>query len=270
LLPTTYLFVPGDRPDRFGKARSSGAGMVILDLEDAVGAGAKATARTHVLEAVDTDLIRACIRINGSESQWFEEDCRLLRRPGVAAVMLPKSEDIEALAAVRAACTPETELIPCVETARGLAAAPQLAACAQVSRLAFGSVDLQLDLGIEADETELLFARSQLVLASRLAGAAAPIDGVTLSVNDVERIRADALRSRRMGFGAKLCIHPAQVAAINAVFAPDERLVAWARGVLDTAAAAASGTSVFDGKMIDKPVIERARAILERAALEGN
>lgn len=268
MLPTTYLFVPGDRPDRFQKAQASGADMVVLDLEDAVSVDCKEAARLHVAEALARSDLRACVRINGSESEWFEEDCRLLSLPGVAAVMLPKAEGIEPLAAVRAACRTALKdakpLIPLVETARGLAAAAQLAGCANVLRLAFGSVDFQLDLGIEGDDLELLFARSQLVQVSRLAGVEAPVDGVTLTVNDVEQVRKEACRARRMGFGAKLCIHPAQVAVIKEAFTPDAQSIAWARGVLDAVAATASGALTFEGKLIDKPVIDRARVILAR------
>jgi citrate lyase subunit beta/citryl-CoA lyase len=264
LLPSTYLFVPGDRPERFGKAAASGADLVVLDLEDAVAPEAKERARASVQAALAGGL-RACVRINGVDTAWFEGDCRLLALPGVAAVMLPKAETAEPLQALRAACSPEVALVPLIETARGLAAAREIAGCAGVQRLAFGSVDFQQDLGIEGDDTELLFARSQLVLASRLAGVDAPVDGVTLAIQDPQQVRSDALRARRLGFAAKLCIHPAQVAPVRDAFAPDEQAVAWARGVVAAVAANPSGAITYEGRMVDKPVIDRARAILARA-----
>ncbi|MES2975488.1 MAG: CoA ester lyase [Pseudomonadota bacterium] len=264
MLPATYLFVPGDRPERFRKALASGADMVVLDLEDAVAPDSKASAREHVARALAADGIRACVRINGSESRWFAEDCRLLTLPGVSAVMLPKAEDTHSLAQVRSALDDATALIPVVETARGLAAATTLAACASVQRLAFGSVDFQLDLGIEGDDAELLFARSHLVLASRLAGIDAPVDGVTLDATDAAQASRDALRARRLGFGGKLCIHPAQVGPVKAAFMPDARSLAWASGVVDAARNHDSGAFTYEGRLVDKPVIDRARAILGR------
>lgn len=264
MLPIAYLFVPGDRPERFAKARASGADMVVVDLEDAVAPGHKNGARSQVADALARRDFCACLRINGIDTDWFQEDLRLLSLPGVAAVMLPKAEHLEALAAVRAAAADKMPLIPIVETARGLAAAASLAGCQGVLRLAFGSVDFQQDLGIEGDDQELLFARSQLVFASRLADVGTPVDGVTLAVGDAAQTREDALRARRLGFGAKLCIHPAQVAPVKEAFAPDARTIAWARGVLAAASSTASGALTYEGKLIDKPVIDRARAIVNR------
>lgn len=262
---TTYLFVPGDRPERFAKAMAAGADCVVLDLEDAVSPARKAAAREAVAAALASGDLRACVRVNGIDTPEFEEDLRLLALPGAAAAMLPKAESTEALAAVRAACRPEAVLLPIIETARGLAAATTLAACEAVRHLVFGSVDFQVDLGIEGDDIELLFARSQLVLASRLAGIAAPIDGVTLAVKDLEQLRRDALRARRLGFAGKLCIHPDQVGPVREVFMPDAQALAWAHGVLAAAAAARGSATTYEGKMIDKPVIDRANAILQRA-----
>jgi citrate lyase subunit beta/citryl-CoA lyase len=265
-LPITYLFVPGDRPDRFSKAFASGADLVILDLEDAVGPANKAAARAAVGDALAADGLQACVRINGADTEWFADDSSLLQLQGVAAVMLPKAEAQGDVVAVRAAAGEGVPIIPIVETGRGLAQAAMLAACAGVERLAFGSADFQLDMGIEADGEELLFARSQLVLASRLGGCAAPIDGVTLEVNDAARVRQDSLRARRLGFGAKLCIHPAQVGPVREAFLPDAQSLAWARGVLQAVASATAGALSYEGRMVDKPVLERARAILGRAS----
>ncbi len=259
--PTTYLFVPADRPERFAKAAASGADRVVVDLEDAVGADHKAAAREHARAALSSGAFRACVRINGVDTAWFDEDRALLSLPGVASVMLPKAETAEGLAAVRAA----PHIVALIETAKGLADARELARCPGVLQLAFGSVDFQQDLGIEGDGDELLFARSELVLASRLAGIAPPVDGVTLAVKDLEPVRSDALRARRLGFGAKLCIHPAQVAAVRSAFAPDEHAIRWARAVLAAAESSPSGAISFEGQMVDKPVIERARGIVARA-----
>ncbi|MFT4267277.1 MAG: CoA ester lyase [Xenophilus sp.] len=263
-LPVTYLFVPGDRPERFAKAFASDADMVVMDLEDAVAPNAKDQARAFVSEALSrNDGERACVRINGTETTWFDNDCRLLGLPGLAAVMLPKAESTEALQLL-ARRVPGLPVIPVIETARGLEQSAALAASTGVHRLAFGSVDFQLDLGIEGDDVELLHARSRLVLASRLAHAAPPIDGVTLAVHDPDQARCDAVRARRLGFGAKLCIHPAQIGPVKVGFAPDAQQVAWATGVLAAFEAHAGGVLAYEGKLVDRPVVERARSILAR------
>lgn len=261
----TFLFVPGDRPERFDKALSSGADLVIIDLEDAVAPDAKEAARAH-LEAVLGDAARrVCVRINGADTPWFAKDLGLLKLPGVAAVMLPKAESADVLAMVSAAAV-GVPLIPIIETARGLVAAVELARCPNVQQLAFGSVDFQQDLGIEGDGDELLFARSHLVLASRLAGIGAPLDGVTLEVKDAELVERDALRARRLGFGGKLCIHPAQVAPARKAFTPDAASITWANGVLAAVSGNTAGAITYEGLMIDKPVIDRAHRILQRVA----
>lgn len=267
MLPRTYLFVPGDRPERFPKAQASGADIVVMDLEDAVRPESKGMARDHVASALSQGNLHACVRINGSDSEWFEEDCRLLALPGVSGLMLPKAEDVESVDAASSKLAEGKPVIPIVESARGLAAATALAGCAHVLRLAFGSVDFQLDLGIEGDGMELLFARSQLVLSSRLAGVRPPIDGVTLSVSDSDQLRQDTLHARRMGFGAKFCIHPSQVAIVNEVLTPDAQTIAWARRVIAAASATTAGAIVVDGQLVDKPIVDRARACLARAGI---
>ena len=231
-LATTFLFVPGDRPERFAKAAASGASLVVLDLEDAVAPDHKDAARDNIAQALGPGTLRACIRINGIDTPWFDDDCRLLHLAGVAAVMLPKADTQSGLAQVHAACAAGTPLVPIIETASGLIDVQAVARSAGVRQLAFGSVDFQQDLAIEGDGLELLHARSLLVLHSRGAGLAGPVDGVTLTTRDMDLVRDDALRARRLGFAGKLCIHPSQVPAVMQAFAPDAASVAWAHGVL--------------------------------------
>ena len=260
----SWLFVPGSRPERFDKALAAGAGAVIIDLEDAVAPADKQRAR----DAVAAWLLprhAVVLRINSADSPWFDADLALCGRPGVAAVMCPKAEHVDTLAAVAQAGA--RALLPLVESAAGIAALDALAAAPGVQRLAFGSIDLQADLGMrDATEDELLCFRTAIVLASRRAGIGAPIDGVTTAIDDGARLQADVQRARRLGFHGKLCIHPKQVAAVNALFAPTIEEVAWARRVLDAAAAAGGAAIAIDGKMIDRPVLLRAHAILREAA----
>lgn len=140
-----------------------------------------------------------------------------------------------------------------------------LAATPGVARLAFGSVDFQLDLGIEGEREELLAARSQLVLVSRVAGRLPPVDGVTMALDDPDALRRDVTYARRLGFGGKLCVHPRQVAAVNEGFRPTTAEIEWARRVVEAAAEAGNNALRLDGKLVDRPVIDRARAILDDA-----
>jgi citrate lyase subunit beta/citryl-CoA lyase len=137
-----------------------------------------------------------------------------------------------------------------------------------VQRLVFGSIDFQLDLGMrDAQEDELLYFRSQIVLASRLAGLVSPIDGVSTAIDHAEALHTDVQRASRLGFGGKLCIHPKQVAGVHRGFAPSAEELAWARRVLAASAAAGGAAIAVDGKMVDKPVLLRAERLVAEAAL---
>lgn len=259
----SYLFVPGDRPQRFAKAMASGADAVIVDLEDAVAPAAKASARAEVAAWLQAGNGPIVLRINGADTPWFADDLRVAGERGVAAVMLAKCEGADALARVRAAA-PEAALLPLVETAAGIDRLREIAHAPGVQRLAFGAIDLALDLGV-TDETALAPLRLQLVLASRLAQLAPPIDGVCAAIDDAQALAADTERARRLGFGAKLAIHPRQVPVIHAALAPSAEEIAWAERVLAAADAAQGAAVAVDGKMVDKPVVERARLLLRQA-----
>lgn len=293
MTPRSYLFVPADRPERLAKALASGADAVIVDLEDAVAPAAKPGARqalAHWLENrsglahqaasapptgsnVRTVPPPLLVRINSAVTPWFQDDLRVCALRGVDGIVLPKTQTLEELAAVRAAA-PQQVLLPLIETAIGVQAAVTLAGAPGVQRLVFGSLDLQADLDIEADdegdEDALLAFRSHLVLASRLSGLAAPVDGVSTALQDAVLVQRDTLRARRLGFGAKLCIHPKQVDAVHRGFAPSLADVAWARRVLQAYEAAQQaggrGALAVDGKMVDAPVLRRARTLVERSA----
>lgn len=261
-----WLFVPGHRPERIDKALASGADRVIVDLEDAVAPEAKDEARAALAGWLASARAPVAVRLNAADTPWFEADLALLAMPAVAAVVLPKAEDPAVLARL-AALRPGLALVPLVESALGLAQARALAAAPGVQRLAFGHIDFQVDMALRgATEDDLLPYRCELVLASRLARIAAPLDGVTVALDDAAVLQADVQRARRMGFGGKLCIHPRQVVAVQAGFRPGEDEVAWARRVLDAAAQAGGAAVALDGKMIDKPVMLRAEAILRDAA----
>ncbi|MFT4069774.1 HpcH/HpaI aldolase/citrate lyase family protein [Paraburkholderia sp.] len=264
-LPRSYLFVPGNRPDRFDKAFAASADAVILDLEDAVQPGEKPAARASVSAAVSADASRAAwVRINGPDTSWFDDDAAALAaQSGVAGIVLPKAETREQIDAVLAHAHPALSVLPIVETARGFASLAELCGTPRVQRIVFGTLDFQIDLGIDGDGEELHFFRSQIVLASRLAGIGAPVDGVSTTITDADVVEADARRGRRFGFGGKLCIHPKQIDAVHRAYAWSDADVAWARRVLAAVDASNGAAVAVDGKMVDMPVILKARGIME-------
>ena len=268
MIRRSYLFVPGDRPDRFEKARQSGANAIIIDLEDAVQSTHKDLAREAVASWLSPTR-PVYVRINAVGTPWFERDLEVVGLPGVLGVVLPKAEHPEQIAGVAARLTGEAQVLPLLETALGVWNALAVAQAPRVERLAFGSVDFQLDTGITGEQEELLYARSRLVLASRVASILPPVDGVTMVLEDMIRLQEDVARARRLGFGGKLCIHPKQVELINQGFAPTDAERAWARRVLSAAEATGAGALQLDGELIDRPVIERARSILAQEESSG-
>lgn len=250
------IFVPATRPERFSKAALSGADAVILDLEDAVAAEDKSTARA-ALSRDFTDL-PVIIRINPSGTQWHDLDVSAVVQGAFAAVMLPKAEDVVDVAKVITRLN-GVSVIALIETVKGLANARKIAALDGVVRLAFGSIDYCADLGCAHQQDILLSARSEIVLASRLAEIAAPIDGVTVQLDDPAFTRMDAKHAKQLGMGGKLCIHPKQVAGVINAFLPTQVEIDWAKRVL---AAGEGGAVSLDGQMVDEPVRIRARAIL--------
>ncbi|GGH66616.1 CoA ester lyase [Comamonas phosphati] len=271
----TFLFVPANRPERLAKALASGADMVIADWEDAVAPDDKPAARI-ALEAALQPLSapergRLLVRINAGGTPWFDDDVQALARlvaAGAAGAVVPKAESAAVLQQIAAAAGPRCALVPLVESVAGLDAADALARAPQVARLAFGHLDFQVDAGMQCseDESELLPLRLELVLASRRAGLARPVDGVTTDTQDSVRIQGDTQRALRMGFGAKLCIHPAQVATVNQVFAPSDQAVAHAGAVVQAMQAARGGVCTVNGKMVDAPILHMARQTLARHA----
>jgi len=259
----SFLFVPGNRPERFDKAWAAGADAVIVDLEDAVPPAEKVAARTAVGAWLSPQR-PVLIRINAAGTDWFDDDLALCARPGVAGIVLPKAERIEDIGLLERAGT--QTVLPLIESAQGFENARLLADCAPVQRLLFGSIDFKLDLGIEGDDDALLYFRSHLVLVSRLADLQPPVDGVSTEIADTERAGDDALRARALGFGGKLCIHPKQVAPVNRAFSPSADEVAWATRVLDASAAAGGAAVAVDGRMVDLPVLLRARRIIGASA----
>ncbi|MSU90975.1 CoA ester lyase [Rhodobacteraceae bacterium 2CG4] len=257
------LFLPADRMDRFAKACAAGADAVILDLEDAVAPETKDAARAG-LTAMAGAPLPVLVRINAAGSAWFDRDLEALAALPAAAVVLPKAETATSCAAV--AERTGKPVVALIETARGLRDAEAVAA--SCARLAFGSIDYAADLGMAHERDALLHARAALVLAARLCGQPAPLDGVTTAVRDTDLVAADARHAVALGFGGKLLIHPAQIAPARQGFAPAPAEVDWARRVLDAGRGAGAVVNL-DGMMIDAPVLKRAEQIIARAREAG-
>jgi citrate lyase subunit beta/citryl-CoA lyase len=268
--PRTYLFVPGNRPERFAKALASPADIVVLDLEDAVSAEDKGHARESVCDQLAgmpaEKRARVVVRINDVGSPWHALDLRALLQCGATQVMLPKAEAAGQIASVRAAM-PDASVLALIESARGVAAVDDIAKAPGLVRLVFGTLDLalDLDLDIEAGAEGLAYAAGRIAVASRVAGLVAPVAGVTPQLDDETRLLADLALARRFGFGAKLCIHPKQVAPIHRALQPSPEAIEWANRVL-AAEAASPGAAKLDGRMVDRPVVLQAERIVARSS----
>lgn len=258
----SFLFVPGNRPDRFAKAALCGADEIVCDLEDAVAHTDKLSALSNTAAWLSNGG-EACVRINGASTPWHLDDIEGLKGArGLRGVMVPKAEDAEALKHVSEALEHKVPLIALVETARGLLHARDIAAVPSVVRLAFGSIDFSLDVGAGEEPHALLFARSALVIAGRAGRTSPPIDGVTTAIADQDSLAEACAHAASLGFGGKLCIHPKQIETVNRSFSPSTREVAWAENVL--AAAQGGQVTAVEGHMVDKPVIDKAELVLRK------
>lgn len=266
----TFLFVPGNRPERFEKAFQSGADAVVIDLEDSVPPAAKASAREAIAQArqglrnYPTPLV---LRINSADQMAGREDLGWLAKlEAPDAVMVPKAESVGTLSLV-AASAPAAAILPLIESAVGYAALDSLAGAANVLRLVVGHIDFMADTGLQCSEgePELMPLRFAVAMATRVHKLAPAVDGVTVDIANEEVLRNDTRRALRLGFGGKLCIHPNQIAVVHEAMSPSAAEVEWAERVL-AADAASSGAAVqLDGRMVDLPVVLQARRTLARA-----
>ena len=263
----TALFVPATRPERIPKALSSGADTVIVDLEDAVEESLKVEARNN-LDAFLTDNPEALlmVRINAPTHPEQAGDLELCRRQnGIRGIVLPKVESAVQVSLVAAVGKP---VWPAIESARGVLELPAIARAVGVERLTYGGLDLGLDFGVatgtEAAERIIDQVRYALLLHSRTAHLAAPLETIFPGIKDQPGLMHRARMACDMGFGGLLCIHPSQVEVVHQAFMPSVEELAWARRVI-IAGVSGEGVFVVDGQMVDAPVVGRARRLLERA-----
>ena len=278
----SLLFVPGDDARKLDRADSAGADTVILDLEDAVAAGEKERAREQVSGRIRGAAFTAsevAVRINAPGSPDFAADLESVVTSGAGLLMIPKVESASGIAAVadavskleRSADAGPVRLLALVESARGVANVVSIGAGSRrLDALCFGNADFALDMSLPDPDPArgvVYQARCNLAIAA-VAARVSPVDGVCLSVKDDAAFRAEASEAARLGFHGKLCIHPSQVRLANEIFSPSEDQIAAARRIVEAwneAAARGQGVFSLDGKMIDAPLVEVQKRVLERA-----
>lgn len=263
----TWLFVPGDRPERFAKAQASGADLIVLDLEDAVAPDRKQEAREHIRQWLAAGN-SGVVRINAAGTDWYTADLAMLSEHRATA-MIPKAEDPAALRDAADTLGTDPAIVALIETARGVLNVAAVADVAAVRRLAIGTFDLAAQLGIDpTDRQALAAARGALTLASAAAGLPGPVDGVTAAIDEPDLLTDEVNHARTLGFTGKLCIHPRQVPTTAAALRPGTQDIRWATSVME--ASTTDGVAVLNGQMIDKPVVDRARRILLQAGTSGS
>ncbi len=282
----SFLFAPATDLRKVDKALSLDADAVIFDLEDAVAVSEKVRARSLVVDVLSRVRREGVyVRVNGVNTPWALRDIMAVVGNRPMGIMLPKSECAEEIRRVdwligqleKEYNLPagKIELVPLIESARGVAGACQVASsCERVRRVAFGAVDYTLDMGIRLTPqgNELFYARSQLAVACRSAGLEGPIDTVYVNLKDYEGLRKECLHARELGFSGKLVIHPSQIGQVNEVFSPAPSEVEYAAKVVrafDEAESMGIAAVQLDGKFIDYPVASWARRILENARSLG-
>lgn len=279
--PRSLLFVPASNPARAEKAFASAADGVILDLEDAVALAEKDSARALAATLLaEKRATRVYLRVNAVSTPFCLDDLEMAAAAQLDGIVLPKAESVAELAMVdwllgqmeprHGKAVGGIEIMPIIETARGLAAAQAIAAASpRIRRLAFGAVDLALDMELDPTDEQgvLTQARFALALASRCAGLQGPTDTVYVDIRNPDGLRASAKLAKGCGFSGKACIHPAQIEVVNGVFTPTAEEYARAEEIVAAfAEAEAAGAAAVQvrGMMVDYPVVEKARRVLAR------
>lgn len=277
----SWMFVPGNRQRFLDKVYEveTPPDAVFLDLEDGVIPGEKPVARELIAEVLRRSApgpLRT-VRVNAVGTDWFREDLEAILVPGLEGLCLPKVEgaaDVLTAADVLERFDPDGSvcIVAAIESAAGLLRAPEIAAAhPRVAAIMFGAEDYALDLGLgtrrEGEASELVFARSAIVVAAAAARVIS-IDGVFPDLEDAEGLAADIVRARRLGFSAKSTFNPRQIEPINRRFSPTPDELAYARRVADAFEEAVSrgdASVAVGGQLVDRPIVLRAQRLLETA-----
>jgi citrate lyase subunit beta/citryl-CoA lyase len=278
----SLLFVPGNDLKKIKRAFQVGADAVILDLEDAVAVSQKSRARAVVREVLQTTFgCPTYVRVNALTTNLAAADLAAVVTANLTGIMLPKTESAAQVRELDRILTDREQrlglsvgsivILPQIESAGGILKAYRIALTSKrIKRLSFGAADYALDTGVMISNggVELLYPRSQLVLASRAAGAAPPVDTVYTNFRDLQGLAQEAEQVKRLGFRGKLVIHPEQVAVVNRIFSPTAEEIAYAREVVAVfTKAETKGMAAIDlnGKFIDYPIAYQAQKLLDWA-----
>jgi citrate lyase subunit beta/citryl-CoA lyase len=284
----SFLFAPGNVPRRIEKALTLEADAVIVDLEDSVATSEKAATRQAVAEALQRPRRgRGYVRVNAPSTPFCYGDLVATVHARIDGVVLPKVESAADLHAIdwllwsleleRGIPEGSIDLMPQIETAAGVHRVDRVLqanrlrpyrAPWRVKRVAFGAADYGHELGltVSLDEAELADARSRVVLASRAAGLERPVDSPWFHFKEAEGFARALERSRRGGFQGRLCVHPDQIAPVNAAYRPSDAELGRAERIVAAFKAAESRGEAavqVDGEMVDYPVAFRAQALLD-------
>ena len=281
-LNRTYLFTPGNHPRKVEKVFGAGCDVVLLDLEDAVAVAAKEATRDAVVEALKKPRrCRGYVRVNAIDTPFCYGDIEAIVGPWLDGICLPKVESATDLKTVdwmisnlerrQGLEAGSIDLLPIIETAKGMGAVLEIAnSGGRLRRMSFGAGDYTRDLGLiwTFEEKELAAARSEIVLASRIAEIEPPIDTVFIHIREHEAFERATQLGREFGFQGKLCIHPDQVPIANSVYTPSDDEVAWAQKIISSfeqAEAEGSASIQVDGYFVDYPIVEKAQRIVDIA-----
>ena len=280
----SLLYVPGNRRELIEKCKKYNPDSLILDLEDAVPPQEKGRARDVVREAllsIDFGHIEKTVRINSPETEDGEKDLEAILPAKPDCIRIPKVEAVREIATLDRRMN-ETEkahgfprasiaVIPILETATGVWKAYEiLSGCSRIIGVAIGAEDLMKDMGMPSREKTVLSWIRILVKLQAAAAKVAAFDGVYSNFNDLEGLRTEARAARDWGYEGKSVIHPKQIPIVNEVFSPTQDEIEYASRVseaFERVVQTGGGVANLDGKMIDKPVYERAQKILEKARL---
>ncbi len=255
----SLLFVPGSRPDRFDKALASGADLVVIDLEDAVGPGDKQSAQSAAIAALGNP--RLGVRINSLRTRQGLADLLALAVTDVPYIMIPMVEAVSEIEIAHAIMGPTVGLLPLIETVKGLGVVQSVAASPGVCGIMLGGADFAGELGVAMSWDALYAARSAVVMACAAARIAS-VDVPYLDLDNLDGLAADVARVKAIGFTAKSVVHPKHVTVVHRVMRPTPQEIAEARDAEAAYAAAGEAAVRWNGKMLEAPVMARYRRIL--------
>jgi citrate lyase subunit beta/citryl-CoA lyase len=270
-LDTVYLFAPGNSKNKIEKALNSGSDAIIIDLEDAVVSSEKDESRRlvyAVLQEIRPMNPKVYVRINSISTPWFFDDIKMVKMlEGLTGIMIPKCNDKTPITVAGELLGYELEIIPLIESAEGVMNVERiLASDKRVKKVAFGSVDFALDIGVDWSEEglERMYAMSKIVLASRVQGAEPPIDAVFPIIDQEQSFRSDARKGKQIGFFGKMIIHPRHIEWVKEVYTPSPKQMEWSLRVIRTYENGNhSGAIDLEGKLIDRPVYMLAKRLTQ-------